>query len=293
VNRLFTSRLAYAGAVVWLLLTVSLAVWWLVFGLGQVRRLRDAGGLEPGSAGQFERMLLWEGVFFLLLLVTGGVLLLVAIRREAGRRATVEAFFMAFTHDLKTALASLQLQAESLREDLDEAAANPNLQRLMKDALRLQLQLENSLYYAQPHGRLHVEPVAVAALVRRAAIDWPEMTIEVAGDARVLADERALSAVVRNVLQNAVVHGGSRRVVVAVQRPPVGRVEVTFTDDGRGVPIGGIRQLASVTARPAAYRGSGVGLLISTRLVARMRGTLDVRAAARGVAVVVRLPAAD
>jgi hypothetical protein len=32
-------------------------------------------------------------------------------------RREVEAFFMAFTHDLKTALASLQLQAESLQGD--------------------------------------------------------------------------------------------------------------------------------------------------------------------------------
>jgi len=148
VNRLFTSRWAYAGAVLWLLLTVSLAIWWLIFGLGQARRLREVGGPAVDSAGQIERMLLSEGVFFLLLLVTGGVLLLVAIHRESARRATVEAFFMAFTHDLKTALASLQLQTESLQEDLPEAAENPNLQRLKKDAVRLQLQLENSLYYA-------------------------------------------------------------------------------------------------------------------------------------------------
>ena len=41
----------------------------------------------------------------------------------------MRAFFMAFTHDLKTSLASLRLQAEALREDLPEAADNPNLQR--------------------------------------------------------------------------------------------------------------------------------------------------------------------
>jgi malonyl CoA-acyl carrier protein transacylase len=56
---------------------------------------------------------IWLGV----LLVSGGVALVVSIRREQTRQDTVEAFFMAFTHDLKTTLASLQLQAESLVED--------------------------------------------------------------------------------------------------------------------------------------------------------------------------------
>ena len=59
---------------------------------------------------------------------------------------------MAFTHDLKTALASLQLQAESLQEDWPDAASNPNLARLLEDTVRLGVQLENSLFFAQPDG---------------------------------------------------------------------------------------------------------------------------------------------
>jgi signal transduction histidine kinase len=139
---------------------------------------------------------------------------------------------MAFTHDLKTALASLQLQAESLQEDLSAAAGNPNLQRLMKDAVRLQVQLENSLYYAQPHGHLHVEPISLREVVENTALDWPELQVKVEGDARVLGDDRALRAVFRNVLQNAVVHGAAASVSVRVDRRPDGRVEATCVDDG-------------------------------------------------------------
>jgi len=50
-------------------------------------------------------------------------------------------FFAAFTHDAKTALASLRLQAESLREDFAGAEPSPLLDRLLSDTLRLQLQL--------------------------------------------------------------------------------------------------------------------------------------------------------
>ena len=48
------------------------------------------------------------------MLVAGGVALLVAIRLEQRRRRDMRAFFMAFTHDLKTSLTSLRLQAEAL-----------------------------------------------------------------------------------------------------------------------------------------------------------------------------------
>ena len=288
----FHRRLAYAGAVAWLVLTVALAVWWLVFGIGQARQLESAGaGATP--AGRVERMLVWEGVVFIGLLLSGGVLLILAIHRESARRAAVEAFFMAFTHDLKTSLASLRLQADSLKEDLPGADGNANLDRLMKDAVRLQLQLENSLYYAQREGQLYVESISMADLVRRVAVDWPELEVQVAGDARVRADERALVAVLRNVLQNAVVHGGARSVSVQIERSAAGQVTTTLADDGRGAPPDVIRSLGRPLARAAAFHGSGVGLLISQHLLGRMRGAARFGAAARrGLTVTIDLPEA-
>ena len=107
-------------------------------------------------------MLVWEGVMLVGMLMAGGVALLVAIRPEQRRRRDLRAFFMAFTHDLKTSLASLRLQAESLREDLPEAAGNPNLQRLLKDSVRLQLQLENALTSRQPTAPCSSRPFDVA-----------------------------------------------------------------------------------------------------------------------------------
>jgi len=133
----------------------------------------------------------------------------------------------------------------------------------------------------------------VSDLVRQVALDWPELQVAIDGDARVLADERALTAVIRNILQNAVVHGAAGTVSVKLERPPSGRVQIAFTDDGRGAPLGAIRELAALSARPATYRGSGVGLLISNRLIQRMHGTLQVRAGARGLGVLLQLPGAD
>jgi signal transduction histidine kinase len=182
---------------------------------------------------------------------------------------------MAFTHDLKTALASLQLQAESLSEDLPELADNPNMARLLKDTLRLGVQLENSLYFARPEGNLLAQPVSIARFVERTAADWPELHVRVEGDETVLADARALESVWRNLLQNAVVHGGAKTITIRIQRDAQqDRATITVVDDGRGAPARVVRTLGEAFKRPAETSGTGVGLFVSKQLARRMNGEL-------------------
>ncbi|HWB16097.1 MAG TPA: HAMP domain-containing sensor histidine kinase [Vicinamibacterales bacterium] len=278
---LSTSRLSYAIAGVWLLLTVSLASWWLTIGLSLPEHLH--------------RMFIWEGAAFIALLIAGGVAMLLAIRREHRRRQALETFFMSFTHDLKTALASVQLQAEGLREDWPDATARPALDRLLQDMLRLQIQLENSLFVAQPDGRLLHERIDAGAAIERLAEDWPELSVTVTGHADVLVDARGFEAVVRNLLQNAVVHGGARHVRVNVEPRDRGLVRLTVSDDGRGVPAEAFARLGQPFARAGRTGGSGVGLYVCRQLVTRMHGMLDFTrptAADGGLTVWLDLPGA-
>jgi signal transduction histidine kinase len=287
------SRLHILGAIVWVLLTVSLASWWMVFGLEQARELRTLGGPQATRLERVQRMLVWEGISFIGLLVAGGAALVVSVRREQARQRAVEAFFMAFTHDLKTALASLQLQAESLSEDLPEAAANPNMARLLKDTLRLGVQLENSLYFAQPEGHLLVQPVNVARLIVHTAADWPDLQVHVEGDETVLADARALESVCRNLLQNAVIHGGATTVTVRIEPGADGRATITAVDNGRGASPRAVQMLGAPFTRPAATSGTGVGLFVSQQLARRMNGDLRFgTAAGAGFTAVLELPVA-
>src|SRR5688572_7836839 len=191
--------------------TVALASWWLIFGLSQARHLAAIEGPDGAQIGRVTRMLVLEGVILVGMLVAGGGALLIAIRQEQRRRRDLRAFFMAFTHDLKTSLTSLRLQAEALREDLPQASANPNLQRMLKDSVRLQLQLENALALATADGTVFIEAIELRHLVDYLREDFPELAIDVTGDARVRADRRALESILRNLLQNAVVRSEERR----------------------------------------------------------------------------------
>ncbi|HVS20377.1 MAG TPA: hypothetical protein VHD88_00940, partial [Pyrinomonadaceae bacterium] len=192
----------------WVLFTVTLAGWWLVFGLRQLDRLKQFNLEGAADFRQHYQMLIWEGGVLIVSLVGGGIALFYYAHREQKRHAQVEEFFAAFTHDAKTALASLCLQAESLREDSAADASNPLLDRLLSDTVRLQLQLENSLFLVNlPTGKLFVEPVMLGDLVEALRHHWPDLTITQRGDGVVLADVRALESVLANLVQNAMTHG--------------------------------------------------------------------------------------
>jgi signal transduction histidine kinase len=282
----------YILASLWLATTVALAGWWLIFGLSQARQLQALGGETAAQLGHVQRMLAWEGTALLLLLLAGGGALIVAIRRELARRRQLQDFFSLFTHDLKTTLASLQLQAESLQEDLGAQVGGASLQRLMRDAVRLRLQLENSLYYAQPDAGLFIERLHVREAMTRLAADWPDLDVRFDGDATVLADRRAFEGIARNILQNAAVHGQASKIAVRIT-PQHPSVRIDVTDNGSGASLEALRAIASGERRPTATSGTGLGLLISRRLIERMHGALLVAAAPRGgVIVILTLPEA-
>jgi two-component system phosphate regulon sensor histidine kinase PhoR len=273
-------KVALAG--LWLTFTVTLATWWLIFGLRQLERLNQFAGAQAGTFRQHHQMLLWEGGVLIALLIGGGVTLISYIWRERRRHRRSEEFFAAFTHDAKTALASLRLQAESLVEDLGSETPNPVLERLLKDTLRLQLQLENSLFLVNLRsGRLVPEPLRISRLVESLRYHWPALSLQLDGDGAVLADARALESVLTNLIQNAVIHGEAQRITLRVATREPRQLCLTVADDGRGF-TGDYQQLGTLFLRPTRRSGSGVGLYISRQLVNRMGGSLKFAPGAAG-----------
>ena len=282
----------YIAALSWLLFTVALAVWWLIFGLSQARHLGALEG-EAAQLARVTRMLVFEGVILVAMLVAGGVALLIGIRFEQRRRSDMRAFYMAFTHDLKTSMASLILQAEALSEDLPEAANNPNLKRLMQDAVRLRLQLENALFLTESDAAVLIEPIDVRSMIDALRDDWPELRIEMSGDDRVRADRRAFESVLRNLLQNAIVHGRATTVRIDVRRLASGAVEMVVNDNGRGASSDAAVALDRPFTRTAPTSGSGVGLFVCRGLLRQMHGQIRLLSnPSSGFTVAVQLPGA-
>ena len=266
--------LAIALVAVWVVFTVTLAGWWLVFGLRQLDLINQSNLENAVQLHRHYQMLMWEGGILIASLIGGGLALFYYVRREQKRHAQVEEFFAAFTHDAKTALASLRLQAESLREDFAGSEANPLLERLLGDTLRLQLQLENSLFLVNlPRGKFFLQPIRLSDRVEALRLHWPSVTITQSGDGLVMADARALESILTNLVQNAVIHGHATQVEMNVRGKP-GRLVITVVDNGRGFE-GDPSQLGKLFVRHARSSGSGVGLYIVRRLAKAMHGTIQ------------------
>ncbi len=265
----------------WVTFTVTLAVWWLIFGLRQLALINQSNLEGAVQLHRHYQMLLWEGGILIASLIGGGLALYYYARREQKRHAQVEEFFAAFTHDAKTAMASLRLQAESLKEDLG-SKPSPLLDRLLQDTLRLQIQLENSLSLVKlPTGRLLIEPVKLSDLIDSLRFHWPDVALLQKGDGTVLADVRALESVLTNLVQNAVTHGQASEVVIAVARRGSDRLNVRVEDNGCGFQ-GDFSQLGKLFVRHARGSGSGVGLYISRQLTRRMNAKLNFARAPEG-----------
>ena len=276
-------RLRFGLAIVWLVFTISLASWWLIFGLRQADTLAriDQGRSQSPAV---HRMLVGEGAALIASLILGGAVLLYGIWRERVRHSAIEEFFAAFTHDLRTSLSSMRLQVESLQEDfLDRGEENPLLDRLMKDSVRIQLQLDNSLFYANRRtGKLFIERLSLRSIVESVAREFADLTVSLQGERLVLADARALEVVLRNLFQNALVHGHADAIQIRLGDAGGSKVAMQIEDNGSGTS-NDAAQLGRLFCRPTSRSGAGVGLYISRSLAKRMNGLLTLSSGARGL----------
>ena len=209
------------------------------------------------------------------------------IRRQVDER---ERLFSAISHDLKTPITRLRLRAEMLADSRQREAfvrTLDELDQLVKGALA-------SVKGLDLHER--TEPVdldaLVATLVDELAIFGE--TIGVQGSAGMIeAKPLALKRCLGNLLENAVFYG--ERVEVSLDRE-AGTAQVTFSDDGPGIPVDQRERVFEpfVRLEPSRSRhtgGSGLGLSIARHIAHAHGGDIGLdQAPAGGLRVVLRLP---
>ncbi len=281
----------YLVVSIWIGFSCTLAAWWLIFNLRQIDKL-SALNLESASelAGH-QRMLLAEGVTLFILLFAGGIALFYYIMVEKKRNLQIKQFFASFTHELRTSITSLRLQAESLQEDLTlEPEHNTLMSRLLQDTARLDLQLENSLLLAQAaSSQFFFEDLSLKEIVLSCARYWPNLELEVNQDVRLRGDRRALESIFKNLMQNAVLHGRATKMTIEIQNKSSGKVSLLVGDSGKGFD-GDYKNLASLFVRHNKQSGSGIGLYLVKELSKQMHGDVEFLKQDAGFYVQLKLP---
>jgi signal transduction histidine kinase len=259
-----TLSLLIAGT--WLALSAGLASWWVFFYLQQMEKFRSQNSNLDINLARLHRMFISEGAALFLLLLIGAAALFYVIYVERRRSQQIQEFFATFTHELKTSIASVRLQVESLQEDLGPSPHDKIVGRLVDDTVRLEVQLENSLYLARGHeDQIFMEPLSLRKQLDLFRHHWPNLRIDMDRDTEVMADRRALESILKNLIQNAVVHGNAKCVTVKVERAPEA-VLVKISDDGTGYR-GETARLGELFRRHNARSGSGIGLYLVRHLM--------------------------
>ena len=210
----------------------------------------------------------------------------IGFNRMAERLAKVEEertlMLAGISHDLRTPLARLRLEAELSVPDAEAQTA------MTADIEQLNDIIDKFLGYARPdHADLQavlLAPVLSKCITPLRGNTQMQIDVRVPEDLTVLADPVELGRVVSNLLENARRYGqsltdGVSRVEIEAHAHE-GQVQLRVCDQGPGVPEA---QLAHLTqpfyrgdvARTSAM-GSGLGLAIVERAVQRMGGTLSI-----------------
>ncbi len=200
-------------------------------------------------------------------------------------------------HELRTPLAAARAQAQRLTEMTVEPHAHQNAQALVRQLDRLTRLATRLLQMARIESRASVrrEPVDLVMVARIVVAEFPEalakerLRLEVAGKpGGVVGDVDAIGIALRNLIDNALKHGGLESWVTVLVEP----LSIFVINDGPGVPADTLEKLVRPFERGiTAAEGSGLGLSITHAIAQQAGGALELYspiAGNRGFAAVLR-----
>ena len=251
-----------------MIFTLSLVTWWFIFAI------RNLNAEDVTESAKHYKMLFYEGSTLLLSIFLGGIVLIGLSYRDDLRHQKLKIFFSNFTHEIKTSITRIRLQADILLEE-DKLKTNKILQRLLNDVAKLDLQLENSLLLSHvSKSKLLDEKIDLKQMLSSVQIEFEDLQMKLNGNALISADSRALKSILRNLFENSRRHGKATQVTIETQRLNDDSVQVIVKDNG----IGNNRSdvvLGDEILSASANQGSGIGLYLSKQLITKMQGRIS------------------
>lgn len=234
------------------------------------------------------------GDLFLIFVMTGlSLLLAMAIRRNKALRSQ-NAFIDSISHELKTPIASLRLQLDTLsRREMDAPKRHDFLQRMRGDLDRLQDQVEMVLQASRmEHGErarkyeaVELCPLLESSRLRiceRYRIDEDAIRVDCPAEACVVGDTTAVCTVIDNLLDNACKYSRDKPYVTVTVRPHHRRWQLWIRDRGVGIhPEERTRvfkrfKRGDRSEQISSVPGSGLGLYLVRELTRQMGGSVQV-----------------
>ncbi len=270
----FKSSIKTVLVFIWILFTLALCGWWVLFSLRQLKLLSGLSGVEIDSIVSSQKMVIWEGASFLALIAIGGGFLLFYVLKEKRSLEREKNYLAAFHHDLKTSIAGLQLQVQSLDQNLVGQGFSGLTSKVLREVKSLTQKINNSLFLTSKNRAQYVEEFEMADAIKSLSLLWPETYLKLEKNVSVQADRQLFQLVLNNLVQNARLHGKSESVSIVVQSKNHKTLELVFVDEGPGLKIENEKTWSLGPFSRGEHNGSGLGLYLSKMILQQMGGDL-------------------
>ncbi len=217
-----------------------------------------------------------------------------------------ERFLAILGHDLRNPLASIDMGAGMLREQLNDPTALRILDRMQSSSVRMTRMIEQILDLTRSRlaGGLEMYPAAadlkltLIRVVDELRVAYPDRSVELDTPSLLgMWDQDRLEQVFSNLIGNAILHGDSAFPVAvrAIERP--GAVVVNVHNAGPAIPAELQAALFNPfrrgerDSRTSKTAGLGLGLFISQEIVRGHGGAIEIQSSATdGTTFIVTMP---
>ena len=278
-------------------------IWWAILLVRKddmvvrlARQVEILGGVPPDvdSGARAMRMIVGEGTVFMLIVLVVLYLTWRAIRRDLDLARTQRNFLLAVTHELRSPIAAIKLQLQTLgKRELAPPLREQLIQQAVQETDRLSKLTEKVLHSTSAEERSHepdLVPIEIMGLMRdllgkARSYLAPDHVLILEGPERLdrISDPGALQTILENLIENAAKYApqGSRIWTEITGRREGWRLSVG--DEGPGIKEEERDRIfekfyRSGNEETRAAKGTGLGLYIVKHLVERLGGAITVKA---------------
>ena len=253
-------------------------------------------------------MIIGEGSVFIILLAIGLYQIRKSILKEVALAQQQQNFMMAVTHELKSPLAAIKLQLQTLlkRENLSTEQRKLLLTNATADADRLTNLTENILTATNiEQAQLHLVSESILLNIFFTELIKPyqfntglNFKIETSDSHIVQADRNAMHSVFINLIENSLKYANKNSEITICTELKNDFIHITYQDEGPG-----FKHVDTKLVFQQFYRGgneltrnakgTGLGLYIVKQLLKQMKGDIAIRTNYKaGASFCVQLPLA-
>lgn len=234
---------------------------------------------------------LGEGITFLLVIIVGAVFVYRAVRNQFRLAEQQNNFMMAVTHELKTPIAILQLNLETIQKyQLDEVKKKNILDMSLLENHRLNDLTDNILVAAQLESGLFrktKQEVDLYTLFHAALQEYTSrvpdriFTVQLEEDLFVPGEPVLLKLVLHNLLSNAIKYSSKGSTIEVLVTKENQYAQLLIKDQGNGIPDAEKKRIFEKFYRVGnestrSTKGTGLGLYLCKKIITGFGGKISV-----------------